>query len=93
MISYGAYANLEETCFLHEDDAIPWARHQLGAMGVLLGFALDRACNAIGSNGWDFLSGDILAGLKRPPPKGKETEHRLMRKISGLEAPEKEPES
>jgi hypothetical protein len=91
MISYGAYANLEEVCFIHEDDAIPWAKEQLGSMSFMLGFALDRQANAIGSTGWDFLSGDITAGLKRPPPPGKETEHELMRKISGLAAPEKAP--
>jgi len=91
MISYGSYANLEEQCFIHEDDAIPWAKEQLGSMSFMLGFALDRQANAIGSTGWDFLSGDITAGLKRPPPPGKETEHELMRKISGLAAPEKAP--
>lgn len=93
MISYGSYANLEEQCFLHEDDAIPWAKEQLGSMSFMLGFALDRRANAIGSTGWDFLSGDICAGLRRPPPEGKELEHQLMRKISGLEAPEPVAES
>lgn len=93
MISYGAYANLEEECFLHEDDAIPWAQRRLGAMAVMLGFALDRACNAIGSTGWDFLSGDITAGLRRKAPKGKELEQELVRKISGLAEIPRTPES
>lgn len=93
MISYGAYANLEEEVFLHEDDALPWARERLKNMSFMLGFALDRQANAIGSTGWDFLSGDITAGLYRKAPKGRETEHELMRKISGIAEPHKEPES
>jgi len=32
---------------------------------MLGGFALDRAQNAIGATGWDFMRGDPLAGLKR----------------------------
>lgn len=93
MISYGHYANLEEECFLHEDDAIGWAREHLGGLGCTLGFALDRPANRLGSTGWDFLCGDVLGGLKRPPLKGREKEHALARKISGLEEQPKEPES
>jgi hypothetical protein len=33
----------------------------------LFGFAMDRPCNAIGSTGWDFLRGDIMAGLSKSP--------------------------
>lgn len=32
---------------------------------TLGGFALDRAQNALGATGWDFMAGDPLAGLKR----------------------------
>lgn len=44
------------------------------------GFYLDRPANGIGSTGWDFLKGDILAGLAtcNTPPGA------LMRKLYGM---------
>jgi hypothetical protein len=52
------------------------------ASEFLFGFAMDRAQNKIGSTGWDFLKGDITAGLNKPPFTD---EKNLCRKISGLE--------
>lgn len=45
------------------------------------GYGLDKAQNAIGSTGWDFMKGDILAGLKRHQrtPTAK-----LMGKLTGI---------
>ncbi|TAL62108.1 MAG: hypothetical protein EPN88_13905 [Bacteroidetes bacterium] len=31
----------------------------------LFGFRMDKAMNKIGSDGWDFIKGDITAGLRR----------------------------
>jgi len=38
---------------------------ELKALGFMFGFAMDRYQNRIGSTGWDFIRGDILAGLSR----------------------------
>lgn len=38
---------------------------ELGKVYMLAGFYLDRSQNAIGSTGWDFLKGNVLAGMQR----------------------------
>jgi hypothetical protein len=44
------------------------AREEANVMEAFsFGFVMDRPCNAIGSTGWDFIKGDILAGLRRLP--------------------------
>lgn len=51
-------------------------------VGMLFGFVMDRAQNAIGSTGWDCLRGDILAGLRRHNEDSEQEEaNSLMRKI------------
>jgi len=32
---------------------------------MFFGFMMDKPINRIGSTGWDFIKGDINAGLKR----------------------------
>ena len=39
------------------------ARQQANIIESLFGFYMDRPINMIGSTGWDFIKGDILAGL------------------------------
>jgi hypothetical protein len=41
------------------------ARREADVSSMLFGFVMDRTVNAIGSNGWDFIKGDITAGLDR----------------------------
>jgi len=40
------------------------ARKRLQELRFLIGFRLDSNQNAIGSSGWDFMRGDILAGIR-----------------------------
>ena len=40
------------------------ARQQLRELRFTIGFRLDAPQNAIGSSGWDFMRGDILAGIR-----------------------------
>lgn len=47
------------------------------------GSAMDRAQNKIGSTGWDFLKGDVTAGLRRYD-EDDSPEKQLARTISGL---------
>lgn len=54
------------------------ARNKAREAEFLFGFAMDRSQNAIGSTGWDFLRGDILAGIRRYPDSPEKS---LMRKI------------
>jgi len=41
------------------------ARKEAEKIELLFGFYMDRPQNAIGSNGWDFIKGDVMAGLQR----------------------------
>lgn len=41
------------------------ARREAKLSTMLFGFYMDKPQNAIGSTGWDVISGDILAGLNR----------------------------
>jgi len=41
------------------------ARKEAQAVEMLFGFYMDRQQNAIGSDGWDCVRGDLLAGLRR----------------------------
>lgn len=62
-------------------DVLQRIQERMFEVTTLGGFVLDRAQNAIGSTGWDFMKGDILAGLKRHQrtPTAK-----LMGKLSGI---------
>jgi len=57
------------------------AYQQLSMPGM--GFAMDRPQNAIGSTGWDFLKGDITAGLRRYS-EGDDDNKKIMRKMYGM---------
>ena len=39
------------------------AHNQAKISDIMFGFMMDRPINMIGSTGWDFIKGDILAGL------------------------------
>lgn len=63
------------------------AREAVRESELLFGFAMDRAQNAIGSTGWDFLTGNVLGGLQRYREAGKTDSptSNLMLKIKGSE--------
>lgn len=41
------------------------ARIEADTITMMFGFYMDRIQNGIGSNGWDFIKGDTLAGLNK----------------------------
>ncbi len=62
------------------------AREKAYTSEMLFGFVMDKPQNAIGSTGWDFLKGDIMAGLTRyvESKKNESPEMNLMAEISGV---------
>jgi len=46
------------------------ARREVQVIPFLFGFYMDRPENRIGSTGWDFIRGDVLAGLDRMKAQG-----------------------
>ena len=46
-------------------ELLTMARKQLQELRITIGFRPDAPQNAIGSSGWDFMRGDILAGIGR----------------------------
>ena len=65
LVSYGVYAQLWTDGGNNLREQLKEARKQASASSVLFGFMMDKAENRIGSNGWDFIKGDIDAGLRR----------------------------
>lgn len=59
LLSYGTYAPLWQDHGNNKSKLLKAAREQLPQMHMLFGFYMDRACNAIGNTGWDFIKGDI----------------------------------
>lgn len=49
------------------------AHKQASISETLFGFMMDKQVNRIGSNGWDFIKGDITAGLNRWKEANKES--------------------
>lgn len=64
-IEYGYYACLWQTTSNDGNAVLREAEKQRLGAQVMGGFMLDKAQNAIGSSGWDFMRGDILAGLRK----------------------------
>jgi hypothetical protein len=64
LIDEGFCATLWQQSGIDKDALMKLAEEQLSAAQVMGGFMLDRAQNAIGSSGWDFMKGDITAGLR-----------------------------
>ena len=59
----GCYAQLWNDGGNNLKTLLKEAHNQADASGIMFGFMMDRPINAIGSTGWDFIKGDILAGL------------------------------
>lgn len=62
---YGVHA-----CLFHElgnnlSKLLKETREQAKQIEFLFGFYMDKRLNGLGSNGWDFIKGDVMAGLDR----------------------------
>lgn len=65
LIGYGTYATIFSASGNNIRKLKSVLRNDVGKLRMLFGFYLDRAQNAIGSSGWDFMSGNLTAGLKK----------------------------
>lgn len=64
------------------------AKEQANVMEAFtFGFVMDRPRNALGSTGWDFIKGDVMAGLHRQPNTPEKT---IIRKMEVASQPSKE---
>ncbi len=61
--SYGILAHLWQEEGNDADLLLKRARQAANVVTGLFGFFMDTQQNAIGSTGWDFIKGDIMAGL------------------------------
>jgi hypothetical protein len=64
-IECDTYATLWQETGNNLDALLTAVNEERKIMHMMIGFRLDRPQNAIGSTGWDFMCGDILAGAKR----------------------------
>lgn len=64
LLQYGTAATLWQKSGNNKGELLKEVRKELRSISVLFGFYMDKPLNMIGSTGWDFISGDILAGLK-----------------------------
>lgn len=66
LADYGIKATLYTSHGNNQGELLRAARKEFPLLsGILFGFKMDAPQNAIGSTGWDFISGDILGGLKK----------------------------
>jgi hypothetical protein len=63
LLSYGTYATLWQESGSSKTNLFKQANEELQKINMLAGFYLDKAQNAIGTDGWDFMRGKILGGL------------------------------
>ena len=59
----GCYAQLWNDGGDNLRELLKEARNQATLSNIFFGFMMDKPMNMIGSTGWDFIKGDILAGL------------------------------
>ena len=60
----GCYAQLWNDGGDNLRDLLREARKQADLSDMFFGFMMDKPINRIGSTGWDFIKGDITAGLR-----------------------------
>lgn len=85
LISYGVYATLSQETGNNRETLLREAREFCQSLPFTIGFSLDCQQNRIGSNGWDLMQGDSLAGLRRYAESNRSDDPtmNLMQKISG----------
>ena len=65
LIDYGTAATLWQAAGNNKRKLLKAAREQLLPMPMLIGFYMDRYQNRIGDTGWDWIRGNVGAGIKR----------------------------
>ena len=61
----GCYAQLWNDGGDNLRELLKEARNQATISNIFFGFMMDKPMNMIGSTGWDFIKGDITAGLNK----------------------------
>lgn len=64
LIETGLFATLWQSGGNNISKLLEASRKELLFLSVFIGFRLDATQNAIGSSGWDFMRGDIFAGIR-----------------------------
>lgn len=66
LVEYGVFATLYSEGGKNKAALTEKARKELDLLNTAtFGYAMDKRQNAIGSTGWDFIRGDVLAGLSK----------------------------
>ena len=66
LVRYGAYATLFSKTGNNKRELLSEAKGEATKINFIsFGFEMDKPQNRIGSTGWDFIKGDIMAGLKK----------------------------
>jgi hypothetical protein len=65
LVEYGVAASMLSKSGNNLRNLVREAKEIVRNMQILFGFYMDRQVNAIGSTGWDFVKGDITAGVRR----------------------------
>jgi len=65
ILEYGTTVPLYQQGGNNMRELLKGARKEANNISILFGFYMDRPVNAIGSTGWDWIKGEILAGLGR----------------------------
>ena len=64
MMSYGAAAHVWQGHGNNLASLLKQARKELREADFLFGFKMDRAQNAVGATGWDWVKGDVCGSLR-----------------------------
>jgi len=66
LVEYGVYSTLFCKMGNNKKELLKTAKEEATQMNfVSFGFMMDKPQNRIGSTGWDFIKGDIMASLER----------------------------
>ena len=83
--SYGVRAPLWSGNSNNINKLLKEAKKQAQLTEMLLGFAMDKPLNKIGSTGWEFIKGDLNSGLARTIASGS-IEGKILGKMHGINA-------
>lgn len=85
LLDYGISACVFQKQGHNKDQLLKEAKQELIALSCMFGFYMDKVLNGIGSTGWDFMKGDLNAGLKRALESGTADRTQLLvAKIQGM---------
>lgn len=85
LIDYGISACVWQKQGHNKSQLLQEAKKELVGLSCMFGFYMDRVLNGIGSTGWDFMRGDLDAGLHRALESGTASKTQLLvAKIQGL---------